>query len=358
MTVAGGYLYFAATINGSRILYRTDGSNVGTVPVRRSTGTSTASLFSPDSLVAVDNVLYVVASTSTAVGAPRLLWRVSNPASPSDTTASAVEVKEDGTQVFDPQQLTVAGSRDNLRLYFTYGKDSIGRELYYVNDATSATPTATLLADVTPRNDAPSQIGNLTNVNGRLFFTSNYSVTGPQLWMANSTGTNAIPVPKTTSNAPASFVGNFAVLGSKLFYVANVNSAGGPLELWTAEVSGTKRLLDNLGASMFVHVFASEGDSEITFSDVNEQEVLSIPPKVNSIVNRQGLLSFNLTDQIRDAIKGGKTHLTLRLNTPNPNIQFEVAGSLVEGRTYQGMPCLARANVVAHRCGLDRPSSL
>jgi len=166
LTSVNGILYFAAD-NGrhGRELWRSDGSAKGTWRI--------GDIFSgragsgPSSLRAVSNALFFAADDGIHGSE---LWR-------SDGTLEGTSLVADinpGSNGSSPSKLTdVAGT-----LYFTADDRSHGTELW----KTDGTAPGTLrMSDIVPGRDG-SDPDNLTDVNGRLFFSADDHFHGRELW--------------------------------------------------------------------------------------------------------------------------------------------------------------------------------
>jgi ELWxxDGT repeat protein len=172
ITVAGNKLYFTA----SNILWMTDGTEAGTVPVPGVTYNSDQTTW----LTPVGNMLYFFTAVSR-------FWK-------TDGT-------EAGTALIIDFRTTYNYSKDflgqltnvNGTLFFTTGSDNTyGAELWK-SDGTAA--GTVIVKDINPGiND--SRPTNLTPLNGKLYFSANDG-TGIHLWISDGTANGTQPATNT-----------------------------------------------------------------------------------------------------------------------------------------------------------------
>ncbi len=181
LTAVDGTLFFSATDEEhSRELWKSDGTVEGTVFVKDInpnvfSGTTVALSSDPRFLVNFNGTLFFSADDGEL---GHQLWMSDG------TEEGTVLVKEVsvGFISFGPEFLTVV----NDTLFFVGEDAEAGYELFISDGTTEGTQ---LLKDIRPLslegNDSFAE--NLTNVDGRLYFTADDGTTGPALWTSDGT---------------------------------------------------------------------------------------------------------------------------------------------------------------------------
>ena len=121
----------------------------------------------------------------------------------------------------------------NGTLFFTGGDSSHGYELWRSNGTGAGT---TLVADIFPGDYPPgdyptttphsSRPGELTNVNGTLFFSANDGVHGRELWQSNGTAAGTSLVADIGPASAGSYPTQLANIAGTLFFSANDHTHG------------------------------------------------------------------------------------------------------------------------------------
>jgi ELWxxDGT repeat protein len=225
-----GKLFFTANNGTDGVeLWTSDGTEAGTVMVKNLTATGSSSLIN---LISFKGRLFFM----TYGG--RDLWT-------SDGTGPGTQVvRHFGTFQQNPE-LVVVGNN----LYFTADDGVYGAEVW----KTDGTPDGTvLLKDVnayTGFGITGSGPANLTNVNGKLFFTANDFVSGYELWMSDGTATVLVRdlTPGTLQQSNSTSFTDLMGVGDQLFFRAFVPGVTTQYELWRSNgtESGTVRLAPN-----------------------------------------------------------------------------------------------------------------
>jgi len=175
-TLVGNQIFFAATDDNGRELWKTDGTSAGTVMVKDIFSGSRFSIpnsSSPDHFVTMNGFLYFTAAGLTQNGTVATgveLWR-------SNGTSAGTQLMRDlvaGSGSSRPDSLTVF----NGRIYFTADDGVHGRELW-VSDGNLG--SANLVADLNP-GSASSNPSQLAGAGNFLFFSASNGQTGPALW--------------------------------------------------------------------------------------------------------------------------------------------------------------------------------
>ncbi|MEQ8790122.1 MAG: Ig-like domain-containing protein [Pirellulaceae bacterium] len=233
LTNVNGVLFFSADdgMLGEE-LWKSDGTEQGTVRVRdihTSQTDPTATSSSPSELVSFNGMLYFTAQGDDG----RELWRSDG------TEQGTVQVADlfPGTDGVDPNSsnptgLTVVGSQ----LFFA-ATDDDGTELWKSNGTAGGTM---MVKDLFPGDDGggianSSSPGQLTNVDGVLFFTAQDD-NGLELWKSDGTTDGTVMVEDIFAGddgggvANSSSPSNLVNVGGTLFFVANDGVHG--QELW------------------------------------------------------------------------------------------------------------------------------
>ena len=172
----------------------------------------------------------------------------------SDGTAKGTELVVDLTP--GTSEYNYAYSSDitkyNGKLYFTADDGETGQELW-VSDGTAK--GTELVVDLTPGiseyNYAySSDITNLTEYNGKLYFTADDGETGQELWVSDGTakGTELVvdltPGISKYGRASSSDITNLTVYNGKLYFAADDGKTG--QELWVSDgtAKGSELLVD------------------------------------------------------------------------------------------------------------------
>ena len=165
----------------------------------------------------------------------------------------------------------------NDKLYFTANDGETGNELW-VSDGTAE--GTQLLVDINPGNsdygyyNNGSYADNLTEFNGKLYFTANDGETGNELWVSDGTaeGTQLlVDINPGTSNygySYGSYADNFIEFNGKLYFTANDGETGN--ELWVSDgtAEGTQLLADiRSGSSDYGYTYGSYAGDFVEFND-------------------------------------------------------------------------------------------
>lgn len=255
-TEYGGYVFFCADTENSRGLYRTDGTDQGTVLVaddfdvwgtavvnghlyliRRSqtpsifvlstaTGTPTATailgngeLTYPSKLTAFNGRLYFSATPAASTSGQSRLYSTNG-----SSVATPIQAESGGFP--SPEDLRVAGTK----LFFTASTPETGSELWTLG-IVNGVERATLVADVVPGADGADFAGGMVAY-GNTVFLLRYDVAASRyrLWQSDGTTAGTLPVAFAGSEAPEIEMLSSPVAGA--MFVAAKDQARG-LELWS-----------------------------------------------------------------------------------------------------------------------------
>jgi len=261
-----GTLYFSATDGSNAVeLWKSDGTSAGTMLVKDINPNGSSY---PSNLTNVNGTLYFSASDGSS-GAE--LWK-------SDGTAAGTSLIKDiypGTTTWYSPYLGGGGTLPNGSnpgsltyvngtLFFTADDGTNGRELWKSDGTATGT---TLVKDIYTGTTTiktyygsyytgtftyinNSNPGNLTNLNGTLFFTASDGTDGGELWTSDGTAAGTVIVkdinPGTNSSGPILLT----IVDGTLFFQANDGTHGA--ELWKTDgtAAGTAMVADiNLGST-------------------------------------------------------------------------------------------------------------
>ncbi len=210
--IVGVTLFFtAAGADGDRELWRSDGTEAGTVRVKDiCPGPCTSR---PALLTDVNGTLFFTASDGAHDAE---LWR-------SDGTAAGTVLVKDIRARFssEPGGLTAV----NGALFFAATDDTGGRELWK-SDGTEA---GTVRVKDICSGSCSSFPGSLTNVNGMLFFTAVDSAQDRELWRSDGTETGTVRVKDICTPNCSSGPTRLTDVNGTLFFVPSLR---GGEELW------------------------------------------------------------------------------------------------------------------------------
>jgi len=226
LTNVGGTYFFTHVDADGRELWKSDGTESGTVKVKDINPGRASS--DPFKLTAVGNTLFFTASTSSH---GRELW------TSDGTTSGTVMVKDiySATGIdSNPDNLTVFGST----LYFTATNSSNGTELWTSDGTLNGT---VLVKDIYPGQNNSNIFSNLTVVGAEIFFTATNGTDGSELWKSDGTSTGTVQVKDIYSGSGSSYPSIQLVSGSTLYFTAD-NSTNGT-ELWKSNGTTTGTVL-------------------------------------------------------------------------------------------------------------------
>ncbi|MEQ1825056.1 MAG: SUMF1/EgtB/PvdO family nonheme iron enzyme, partial [Pirellula sp.] len=271
-----------------------------------------------------------------------LFFRQGNQLWKSDGTANGTVSIDRVT--FDSTQTLTLTAPDNLtnwngRLYFSAQTAATGTELWTLNDALDQ---AVLVRDINSPRGAPSDPQKLTIVGDTLYFTADDGLHGRELWKTDGSlvGTVLVKDFATATGAVSNVTGLVAV-GGKLFLTAN---AGDGATLWKLDPAATgaiptmARVRDDLGAVLTVEVLDGEGDNRVTAADATRAALVSaVPVTIHTSEGQlseadRGQLNAVITQGVQAALSRGVTRITVRLTMPDPHVRLDIQNSLAGGQ--------------------------
>lgn len=295
-TNVNGTVFFTANdgTNGTE-LWKTDGTEAGTVMVKNIAAGSTSS--SPMNLTNVNGTLYFQAWDSAG---GRELWKSDG------TQTGTVRVKDivAGTSSSYPQKLTNV----NGLLMFTATTSANGREWWKSDGTVDGT---ILVKDVLA--GSASSVTNYTAslyTDGKLFFTANNSTNGYELWKSDGTSDGTTLVRDLRTGTTSSHPSNFTMIGNQLYFTTNDS------KLWKSDgtdagtvlvkdlsstVVGSATLLTNINGTLYFvgysytsftyrHLWKSDGTAAGTVAVKD----FGSSADITQLTNFNGTLYFNV----------------------------------------------------------------
>ena len=349
LTNVNGTLYFAATDGtGGRELWKSDGTTVGTVLVKDlRPGVDPYDSYSipyssnPSALQNRNGTLHFLANDGSGI---RFFQ--------SDGT-------DDGTTTVSESVPSLVGLGASIdvsgRKFFSGASQGAGDELW-VSDGT-ATGTK-LLKDIRP-GAVGSRISNLTDADGILYFTADDGVHGNELWRSNGTAGGTVMVRDVNRTMPqglpgSSIPGELTALNGVLYFLADDGTNG--RELWrTNGTAGGATKINALGSGAFgtKATGLTVGNNSLLFAGDSNlgRELLQVRAASPLITVAATSVSYTegqspvsiassaaLTDSDTSILLGGR--LTISLLNPFPGDEIRIkqnAGGITQaGSSVQG----------------------
>jgi ELWxxDGT repeat protein len=233
-TSMNGELYFVAQKElaaGSSIqIWRSNGTEAGTVLVTDLPKGTAPGTRPPNSLVAISNTLYFVADDGTNGNE---LWK-------TDGTPSG------NTRLTNLPATSASSAPDyftefNGNLYFTATSGDYGRELWTSNGTSAGT---VLLKDIAAGAENSSNPSSLTKIGDKIYFVAK-STTDNKLWKTDGTPAGTVEIGGDLPN------GSEVAGAGNLIFFPNYHNNVFSIELWKSDgtTAGTS-LVDNIGGSI------------------------------------------------------------------------------------------------------------
>ncbi len=222
-----GVAIFVATTGHGREPWRSDGTSVGTYPLKDINPGPASS--NPGDLTVAGNVVFFKA---TVPGLGTELWR-------TDGTAAGTFLLRDGlvgNGSGAPATITAFGPH----VYFAANDGANGLELWRSDGTVAGTA---MFVDVTP-GAAGSFLANFTVAAGRLFFTAITPGLGRELWSTDGTVAGTALVAEIHPGPTGTSFGLMAGATNGLFFVASTAATGAELHFSDGTAAGTLLLRD------------------------------------------------------------------------------------------------------------------
>jgi ELWxxDGT repeat protein len=222
VAVLGGVAYVLGTLNGVQGLYQTDGTSANTSLVKALAGQT-------GNLTAVGSNLYFSVSTFSMSGQDKALW-ISD-----GTGGGTMPLKDFGIGSITSSTATIGDLTNVNGTLFFAGDDhtapsDAGLELWTSNGTPGGT---SMVKDINPGTGSSFNgfEDDLTAFNGKLYFAANDGTHGLQLWLSNGTPGGTVPLLDATGSA-INFPAALTPDGATLYFTgSNANGSG----LWKSD---------------------------------------------------------------------------------------------------------------------------
>jgi ELWxxDGT repeat protein len=271
-----GTLYFFTytEYDGSIQLWKSDGTQGGTLPVKFFGNNSLRNDSRPYSFGQFTSLNGEVYFTAEDPDHGTELWKTDG------TDAGTVQVKD----IYPGPNDAEIRSLKNVdgTLYFTANDGIHGYEIW----KSDGTPGGTVqVKDIRPGPDG-SNPRDRVNVDGTVYFSANDGVSGTELWKTDGTSTGTVQVQDLISGPGSSSPAYLTYVNGRLFFAATTLSTGN--ELWVLPLNDqapTGLQLSNNLVSEHVASGLTVGTLTTTDPELNDTFTYSLVPGVDSIDN-------------------------------------------------------------------------
>jgi ELWxxDGT repeat protein len=229
-TVNGNKLYFRGGLATESGLFASDGTTAGTALVKAVGGTG--------GLFSFNGLLYFQGAGPESSNFP-VLYRSDG------TAAGTLPVFEgdllSGLSVVAPQNLPIL----NNKLFFVGGNQANGNELWSTDGTSAGTNLVKDINLVKAGTQTGSQsIGGSAFLNGMFLFSAADDTHGVELWKTDGTSEGTVMIKDIFSGSGSSNPSQFCVVGDQAFFIANNGITGN--ELWKTDgtTAGTQMVKD------------------------------------------------------------------------------------------------------------------
>ncbi len=329
LTAVGSNLFFTAVNStNERDIWKSDGTNIGTVRVGDNHDYDT--ITGPEKLTNVNGTLYFAGRTNDN---ERELWKSTG------TTAGTTEVLDINS---------TPGLGGNIRDLFSFGGNlilvandggsritnpEVGAEIWKSNGTAVGT---TLLSDVLPGNTGSTDLASpeFTNFNGFLYFSANGTTlglggeepVGRELFRTNGQANAHVLIKDIEIGAGGSSASNLVVSGAtttaigRLYFIAGTTFEG--RELWTSDGS-----LDDLENVLVKDINTGPDSAEI--ANLTPIVVNSTPTTAPTLSSRVVFTADNGLDGVELWHSDGETNNTQILKELTPGAEGSILANFV-----------------------------
>ena len=229
-TVMGGVMYFMRN-EGGEVLWRSDGTEAGTVPVKQVTTPGTA--YGPRNLIAAGGVLYFSGNDGQAGFE---LWF--SDGTPAGTgMLRDLQSTQDGLIEVEPGGVAAWGGNFVFR-----GNNGFSGDEPWRTDGTAA--GTGMLADVWPGRES-SEMSRFATAGGKLYFSADDGIHGQELWRSDAEGTAMVR--DINPGSAGAYLGGLTALGDRLGFVAQDGTESG---LWFTDGSSAFKVKGKAGVQL------------------------------------------------------------------------------------------------------------
>jgi len=263
LSAIGNTLYFSASDgNGSSVLWQSDGTNSGTIPI---SSVSVGDIGDGTAIIYPFNTQIFFTGVDSATGYELY----------SSNGVSASLFKDINTKTSASVQNEGIANESNGTYYFVADDGVYGTELWKSDGSEAGT---VMVKDIGVGSSG-SGVSNITPFQGKIYFSANDGVNGYELWQSDGTAAGTQLVQDIATGSISSFPSNLTVVDSRLFFTARESLVGTELfsydgttlglvnDLAPATASSSPSNLTAVNGTLFFTAFESTFGSELYISN-------------------------------------------------------------------------------------------
>ncbi len=238
LTVLNSLCFFTADDGSGKKLWKTDGTDAGTVPYIN-LGTSTT-IANPSGLEVFGNDLVYAANPNSNTG---------NELYKTDGAGNVTLIKDIATTLLassNPREITVLGNW----IYFSADNGSTGRELWRSDGTTAGTQLIRDINTVGGGGGMPTLSSNPSDffqVGSTVYFIANNGINGDELWKTTGSAGGTVMVKDITVGSGSTIIDDMTVYNGKLYFTAyNITDFDSNLWVTDGTAAGTVMIPINL----------------------------------------------------------------------------------------------------------------
>ncbi|MBK8601418.1 MAG: T9SS type A sorting domain-containing protein [Flavobacterium sp.] len=237
LTVLNSLCFFTADDGTGKKLWKTDGTNAGTVPYIN-LGTSTT-IANPSGLEVFGNDLVYAANPNSNTG---------NELYKTDGSGNVTLIKDIATTLLassNPREITVLGNW----IYFSADNGSTGRELWRSDGTNAGTQLIRDINTVGGGGGMPTLSSNPSDffqVGSTVYFTADNGINGDELWKTTGSAGGTVMVKDITVGTGSTIISDMIEYNGKLYFTAyNVTDFNSNLWVSDGTTAGTTMITIN-----------------------------------------------------------------------------------------------------------------